>query len=143
MLESPDLGIAADRANSLAQARAKELTGLVGLPEGESRRASCNSSKNDLWPKHVCTSKSSCVCRLTAPFSGDLYDLDEQLAPGVWVHPRQPLAIVVDPAQWVVEAYIAESDVGRVHPGNAARGTNPIRLTLFLAVMSPKYTPHG
>jgi len=44
-----------------------------------------------------------------------------QLAPGVWVQPRQPLAIVVDPASWVVDAYIAESDIARVQPGDKTR----------------------
>lgn len=121
VLESPDLGIAADRANSLAQARAKELAGLIGLPEGESRRISLQLQQERFKAEARLYQQEQWRMRLTAPFSGVLYDLDEQLASGVWVHPRQPLAIVVDPAQWVVEAYIAESDVARVHPGNEAR----------------------
>jgi putative peptide zinc metalloprotease protein len=37
ILESPDLRLSAERARGLAQARAKELIGLMGLPDGEAR----------------------------------------------------------------------------------------------------------
>lgn len=50
-----------------------------------------------------------------------LADIDPQLEAGVWVHPRQPLATVFDPARWVVEAFIDEADIGRVRAGQSAR----------------------
>ncbi len=121
VLESPDLSIAAERADQLAQARGKELLGLMGLPEGESRRASVRLQEEQFRAEASLYGKEQSRLRLTAPFVGVLRDLDTQLAPGVWVQPRQPLAIVVDPAHWVVDAYIAESDIARVRAGDKAR----------------------
>ena len=121
VLESPDLRIAAGRASSLAQARDKELVGLAGLPEGESRRASVQLQQEQFTAEAQLYGKEQLRMRLTAPFAGELRDLDMQLTPGVWVNPRQALAVVVDPAHWVVDAYIAESDIARVQPGDKAR----------------------
>lgn len=121
VLESPDLSIAAQRADQLAQARTKELVGLMGLPEGESRRASVQLQQEQFTAEARLYGKEQLRLQLTAPFAGVVRDLDRQLAPGVWVQPRQALAIIVDPAHWVVDAYIAESDIARVHAGDQAR----------------------
>ena len=59
--------------------------------------------------------------QLAAPFTGVLTDIDPQLAAGVWVQPRQPLATVIDPTRWVVEAFIDEADIARVRAGQSAR----------------------
>ena len=121
VFESPDLSIAAQRADHLAQARARELVGLMGLPEGETRRASVQLQQEQFTAEARLYGKEQLRLQLTAPFAGVLRDLDPQLAPGVWVQPRQALAIIVDPAHWVVDAYIAESDIARVHQGDKAR----------------------
>ena len=121
VLESPDLSIAGQRAGQLAQARAKELIGLMGLPEGESRRANVQLQQEQFSAEARLYGKEQLRLQLTAPFAGVVRDLDRQLAPGVWVQPRQALAIIVDPAHWVVDAYIAESDIARVHAGDEAR----------------------
>lgn len=120
-LESPDLSISAEKAANLAAARAKELTGLVGLPEGEARRASLKFQQERFLAEARLFQQEQLRLKLKAPFSGELRDVDEHLAPGVWVHPRQPLAVLVDLTHWVVEAYIPEADIGRILPGNAAR----------------------
>lgn len=121
VLESPDLGIAAERANSLAQARAKELVGLSGLPEGESRRVSVQLQQDQFAAEASLYGREQLRMRLTAPFTGVLRDLEMQLTPGVWVSQHQQLAVLVDPAHWVVDAYIAESDIARVRPGDKAK----------------------
>ena len=121
VVESPDLRLAADRASGLAQARARELVGLAGLPEGEQRRTSVQSQRDQYLAEAQLYEEEQSRMKLTAPFGGVLYDLDPQLATGVWVNPRQLLATVVDPTQWVVDAYIAEADIARVRPGDKAR----------------------
>ena len=59
--------------------------------------------------------------QLTAPFSGVLSDLDPQLAIGVWVQPRQPLAVILDPSGWIAEAYVPEAEISRVRVGDPVR----------------------
>jgi putative peptide zinc metalloprotease protein len=121
VLESPDLNISAAKASNLAEARAKELTGLMGFPEGEARRTSLKLQQERFLAEARLFQQEQLRLKLTAPFGGELRDVDEHLAPGVWVHPRQPLAILVDLNHWVVEACIPESDISRIRPGNRAR----------------------
>lgn len=120
-LESPDLQLAQQRASGLADARAKELLGLTGLLDGEERRAQVTSQQDKFLAEANLYLGERSRMQLTAPFSGVLSDLDPQLAGGVWVAPRQPLAVLVDPASWTVEAFVAEEDVARVRPGDTAR----------------------
>jgi putative peptide zinc metalloprotease protein len=121
VLESPDLRIAAARADEQAQARARELVGLAGLPEGESRRANLQFQQQQYQAEAAMYQQEQSRLQLSAPFAGVLYDLDPLLAPGVWVQPRQPLAMLIDPAHWVADIYINESDIGRVRVGDTAR----------------------
>ena len=120
-LESPDLQLAQQRASNLADARAKELLGLTGLLDGEERRAQVTSQQDKFLAEASLYSGEQSRMQLAAPFAGVLGDLDAQLANGVWVAPRQPLAVVVDPSSWTVEAFVAEEDVARVRVGDAAR----------------------
>jgi putative peptide zinc metalloprotease protein len=58
---------------------------------------------------------------LRAPFDGELHDIDHGLAPGVWVKSREPLAVLIDPSRWVIDAFIPEDDLGRVAVGQSVR----------------------
>ena len=120
-LESPDLQFAQQRANGLAEARAKELLGLTGLLDGEERRSQVTSQQEKFLAEARLYSGEQSRMQLAAPFAGALGDLDPQLAPGVWVAPRQPLAVLVDLSSWTVEAFVAEQDVARVRAGNSVR----------------------
>ena len=120
-LESPDLQVSEKRASGLASARAKELLGLSGLPDGEERRSQVRTQQDMFLAEVRLYEGEQARMQLAAPFAGILSDLDPQLAVGVWVQPRQPLAVVLDPGTWVVEAYVAESDITRVRVGDPVR----------------------
>jgi len=120
VVESPDLQVAARRARSLAQARARELVGLAGLPDGEERRAGVRAQRDQFQAETRLFEQEQSRMKLTSPFAGVLYDLDPQLAPGIWINRHQILATIVDPSRWVVDAYVAESDIARVRPGDKA-----------------------
>ena len=120
-LESPDLLLAEQRASGLADARGRELMGLTGLQDGEERRAQVTSQQDKFRAEANLYVGEQSRLKLVAPFSGVLVDLDPQLTNGVWIQPRQPLANVVDPASWVVEAFISEDSVDRVRVGDLAR----------------------
>jgi putative peptide zinc metalloprotease protein len=121
VVASPDLQIAAQRAEALAQSHARELVGLVGLPNGEERRAGVRSQFDRFQAETSLYKAEQARMILTSPFAGMLVDLDPQLAPGVWINPRQRLATIIDPSRWVVDAYISEADIGRVRTGDYAR----------------------
>ena len=133
LLEAPELAISAGRAGALAAARGRELLGLIGLPEGEARRNSVEQQQAQFVAEEQLYRQEQLRLQLTAPFAGQLRDLDENLQPGVWVHPRQPLAIIIDAKSWVVDALVEEVDIARLAPGNRARvlieGQNPYFLS--------------
>jgi putative peptide zinc metalloprotease protein len=39
----------------------------------------------------------------------------------VWVSSQQPLAIVVNPAHWIADAYVSQQDLLRIKAGNVVR----------------------
>jgi putative peptide zinc metalloprotease protein len=120
-LDSRELGINQDKARQLALAREQQMAGLLGLPDGESQRQLLASQK----ALHEAEEKMSTDQRgrltLRAPFDGELHDLDHQLSTGGWVRSLQPLAMLVNPARWVVDAYVSEADLERVQTGQAVR----------------------
>jgi putative peptide zinc metalloprotease protein len=120
VLASPDLNQNRDRAQGLANARAQELLGLAGLPDGEERRTQVQGQQDKYAAEARMYEDESARLQIAAPFAGEVADIDPQLAPGVWVQPRQPLATVVDPSRWVVEAFVAEADIARVRAGQSA-----------------------
>ena len=120
-LAAPELRTSAHRAQVLADARALELVGLSGLTGGEERRTLLESERERYLAEAGVYSGEQSRMQLVAPFAGHQADIDPQLHPGVWVQPRLPLAILVDPAKWIAEVYVAEEDVGRIKAGDTAK----------------------
>ena len=56
--------------------------------------------------------------RITAPFSGKVVDLADDLIPGTWVAKNQRLLTLIDDDRPLVSAYVAEADLERI-PENA------------------------
>ncbi len=70
-----------------------------------------------------------------APFAGIVTDVPPALRLDEWLPRREALGMLIDPSHQVVEAYIAESDLGRVHPGADAtfypeNGDPPVAVTV-------------
>ena len=126
-LESPDLRLGAQKATDQAGARARELLGLSGLPNGEDQRAQLQMQQNKFLAEARVYQGEQLRLQVAAPFAGQLRDLDPQLAPGVWVQPRQPLGVVIDPSSWAIEAYVPEVDVARIRVGDKVRAFMGLR----------------
>ena len=121
VLDSSILGIAQDKSRQLAQARESQIAGLLGLPDGEAQRQSLNSQKAFYEAEEKLSEDERERLTLRAAFDGELRDIDPALAPGVWVKPREPLAVLVDPRSWVVDAFIEEAQLGRLAVGQPVR----------------------
>ncbi|MGE5468494.1 MAG: HlyD family efflux transporter periplasmic adaptor subunit [Ignavibacteria bacterium] len=55
-----------------------------------------------------------------APFAGTLVDVPPDLRTGDWVARNEKLGLLIDPAEWRVEAYLSEEAVERVSVGDGA-----------------------
>ena len=121
VLDSSQLSIASGKSRQMAKAREAQIAGLLGLPDGESQRQSLNSQKAYYEAEEKMNEDERGRLTLRAPFDGELRDIDHGLAPGVWVKPREPLGVLVDHGQWVIDAYIAEADMGRLKVGQEVR----------------------
>jgi putative peptide zinc metalloprotease protein len=60
---------------------------------------------------------------VTTPIAGQVVDIEDGLAPGMWVKAKSRLASVIDPAAVTVEAYVDEADLDRIAVGDAATFT--------------------
>ena len=58
---------------------------------------------------------------MSAPHAGRLAERDPDISIGDWVAEGEWLATLVTPESWVIEAYLSESDLGRVGTGARAR----------------------
>lgn len=70
-----------------------------------------------------------------APFAGVVVDLPTYLRPGLWMGKREALGVLMDPASWMVEAYVDEASLSRVAPGDRAtfyaeNGEAPVALAV-------------
>ena len=70
-----------------------------------------------------------------APFAGVITDVPVTLHDGEWLPRRETLGTLIDPSSSVVEAFIGEADLPRVHPGAHARffpenGDPPLEMTV-------------
>lgn len=132
VLDSPVLGIAGEKSRQMAQARESQIAGLMGLPDGESLRQSLVSQKAYFEAEEKLNEDERGRLTLRAAFDGELRDVDHALAPGVWVRPGEPLAMLVDNRQWVIDAYVAEADMQRVAAGQSVRvslSSDPLALS--------------
>ena len=121
VLDSSMLSIAQGKSRQMAQARESQIAGLLGLPDGEAQRQTLNSQKAYYEAEEKLSVDELDRLTLRAPFDGELHDVDHGLAPGVWVKPREPLAILVDRKAWVIDAFVAEADLDRVTVGQEVR----------------------
>ncbi|MBF0179967.1 MAG: HlyD family efflux transporter periplasmic adaptor subunit [Magnetococcales bacterium] len=58
---------------------------------------------------------------VTAPFDGWVALPNRDLVPGVWLANNEPLVEIAHPEQWRLTAYVRETDLTNIRPGNEAR----------------------
>jgi putative peptide zinc metalloprotease protein len=71
-----------------------------------------------------------------APFEGIMTDIPPGLQKGADLRRLEPLGVLIDPAEAVVEAYVAEADLPRLVEGATARFVRPVDKALRLRVIA-------
>jgi putative peptide zinc metalloprotease protein len=120
-LAQPELAYRAAVAGASAEALNNQLRGLGGITDGEEKRAGLTNQFAMHNAEIQAQSDEAARLALTAPFAGVLTDLDPDLAAGVWVSPRQPLAMLVAPEKWQAELLIGQKDLERIEKNAPVR----------------------
>ncbi len=71
---------------------------------------------------------------LRAPFDGRVVEIDPELAPGRWVNPKEPVAIVAGVGDLVVRGYVRETDLWRIFTGSTGTFVPEMPLRQSLSV---------
>ena len=119
-LNSPDIALESLKSQGLAQAREAELRSLSGQEDGEAKRVTLQNQQAKFTAEVKLYQDELSRMDLTAPFSGVLQDIDENLSIGTWVHPKYAMAVLVDPQSWVLDVMVEETEINRIQLGNKA-----------------------
>lgn len=119
--EAPDLDARATRTQALAQSLNQRLNGLVAEDDGIDKQQSVSERLAEQLTEARGIQEESARLRVTAEFDGVWLDVDPLLQPGVWVDSKTQIGVLADLRSWVVDVYVEQSEVERIHVGAAAR----------------------
>ncbi len=116
-LDSPDTRSKAVQSRILADALALQIDQSVGRLDGAEKRALLAEQLAQQLAELGAQQAELSRLSLAAPFAGQLVDFDHDVKPGVWITANQPIAMLVDPRSWLVDALVEQHEVDRVRPG--------------------------
>jgi len=119
-LASPELVSRRAKAEARAQALQVELLRAPASASQTERRAVTEQQLAEALADRQGADAELARIELRAQSGGTVRDLAADVVPGRWVNPRQPLLRVVS-AERVIEAWVSESQVRAVEPGQAIR----------------------
>ena len=129
--ENPDLAARIHRADvGLAALQARQQ-GVEADDAAIDRRLATSERLGEQQAEARAAGDEAARLSIVAEFDGVWRDPDWHLAPGNWVSPRVPVGLLVDPAQWVVDAYVEQRQVERLETGATVRFHRPGRLTVI------------
>ncbi len=121
LLDSPDTRSKAVQSRILADALALQLDQTVGRSDGVDKRAILAEQLGQQLAELGAQQAELRRLSLTAPFDGVLLDFDHDVRKGVWITANQPVALLIDPASWVVDALVEQNALQRIRPGSQVR----------------------
>ena len=116
-LESPSLNARLVAVRAAIRAQRARIEGLAFDPDNA---ANVEQSWQELL--RALAEQRSLEAQLEAlavraPFAGTIRDMPRSLRPGEWLPRREALGRLIAGDRTIVEAYVPEADVARVHPG--------------------------
>lgn len=121
VLDSPDTRSRAQRSRLAADALSLQFDQAIGRVDAAERGNLIAEQLAEQLAELTAQRDELRRLRLVAPFDGEIVDHDPQIAVGTWVSANQAIATLVDPREWVVDAFVEQGDVARLRVGSAAR----------------------
>lgn len=121
LLDSPDTRSKANQSEILAAALALQLNQTIGRADGAEKRLIIAEQLAQQRAELQAQRDELQRLELRAPFSGQLLDVDNEIQKGSWINASQPIAILIDPHSWIIEAFVEQDMIGRFDVGDQAR----------------------
>jgi putative peptide zinc metalloprotease protein len=121
ILESPEARNRAVQSMAGATALATALDQTIGRADGADSRAQIQEQLGERLAEVKAQNNEIARLSLRAGFDGVLLDTDPLMKPGVWINSNQPLAMLIDPNHWVIEALVEQRDLARIKLGSEAK----------------------
>ena len=119
-LQAPSLMARTTRTEASVQALQRQLSGMVADRQSmDQQQASVGRLREQLAEASAIRDEEDRL-RVTADFDGLWVDLDPEVRAGTWVGTKNQLGLLVDPASWVVDAYVEQRHVDRIKVGAQA-----------------------
>ena len=119
-LQAPDLLARREQGELALQALERRLAGLLEVRGGLAQQQALLQKLNEQRAEIQSVTEELARLEIKAEFAGLWRDVPHELHSGSWVSVRQPLGVLVDPASWVVDAYVDQRQIARIQPGAAA-----------------------
>ena len=120
--EAPDLLARESRTDASVQAFSRHLSGLIGAEErGMDQQQASTERLREQLAEATSVREEASRLNMLAEFDGLWVDTDPTTRPGTWVGPRNQLGVLIDPTSWVIDAYVDQRQLERIHVGASAR----------------------
>lgn len=116
-LDSPDIRNRADQINEAAEALRRQADQSVGRIDGTARRNLIIEQLASQLAQLESEREELARLQLIAPYAGVIVDREPDLQAGTWVSANEPLALLIDPTEWVIDALVSQDDVDRIEQG--------------------------
>lgn len=120
--ESPDLVARQQRIKTTEHALEQRLAGIMADDRhGHRSRQPLLQRLYEQKAELLAIAEEVERLHIAAEFTGRWMDVDPLLRVGGWINAKEPLGILIDPHNWVVDAYIEHHDIARIQSGAKAR----------------------
>jgi putative peptide zinc metalloprotease protein len=116
-LQSPDLQYRGESTAVRLQRLNGELSRIPASDRNRERALVLQEEMAQAMSEQQAIGEELSRLKIRAGHAGRIADMPPDLAPGRWVHPRRLMARVVDPGRGLVRAWVYETQVKRLAPG--------------------------
>ncbi|GGP18851.1 HlyD family efflux transporter periplasmic adaptor subunit [Silvimonas iriomotensis] len=120
-MDEPDIAARLLGSEAGRQGYEARLAGLIADDKGLDEQLATEEQASVQARESNSARKEMARLTLKAPFAGRWMDVDPAWRQGQWMGPRQAIGVLVNPAQWQVDAYVRQDDVQQINPGDSIR----------------------
>jgi putative peptide zinc metalloprotease protein len=119
-LVSPEIAYRLQQARRKVEGLAAQISALSQISETQSRAQQVRQELEGARAELSAAETEQTRLAIKSPTDGIVVDLADPMGIGEWVKASEPIATVIEPTKWRVNAYVSEEDFGRIKVGAPA-----------------------